>query len=151
METPFHEQDLYARHTLFVGGRYVQVRFAIAHPQDFEAADPDAKNGQLDSKEAGIQKSGLKLNVFVKELPDGNPELVEQEGWKGGDEFLLGTATFKAQERNTHEGAQRFFANYAHVPGRQNMLFRGVGVIGRHRSPIYLKSESLRRMNQRGS
>ena len=144
MAQPFDEQDLYARHTLFVGGRYVQIRYKVVDPQDFKTADPDAKNGQTDAKADGIRRAGLKMNVYMKELPEGNPDLVEQEGWHGGNEVLLGTASFKPQESDPDSAASQYFDKYAHVPGRQNMLFRGVGVIGRHRSPVYQQSENTR-------
>lgn len=153
MTTPFDEQNLFARHTLFVGGRYVQVRYDVVDPTDFKVPDPSEKDGQLKTKEDGIKKHGVKIRIYMKELPEGaDPALVEKEGWTNEDlpegmrfkEFCFGEVAFDPQASDPNSDASAFFEKYAHVPGRQSQIARGVGVIGRGRSPVYAASEAAR-------
>lgn len=153
MTTPFDEQNLFARHTLFVGGRYVQVRYDVVEPTDFKVPDPSRKDGQLETKADGIKAHGVKIRVYMKELPaDADPALVEKEGWTNADlkdgqsfkEFCFGEVAFDPQSSSPDSAASEFFEAYAHVPGRQSQIARGVGVIGRGRSPVYFASETAR-------
>ncbi|MEQ8273576.1 MAG: hypothetical protein RMA76_23695 [Deltaproteobacteria bacterium] len=153
MNTPLHQQKLFARHTLFIGGRYVQVRYDVVEPTDFQVPDPSRKNGQLETKEASIQRHGVKLRIYMKELPPGaDPELVEKEGWTNADlddgqrfqEYVFGDVRFDAQSSDPDSAASKFFDAWAHIPGRETQLARGAGVIGRQRSPTYHASEQAR-------
>ncbi len=110
------------------------------------------KNGQLDTKEAGIKASGVKIRIYMKELPEGaDPALVEKEGWTNADldgqkfdEFVFGDVRFDPQQSDPESDASKFFDKYAHIPGRQSQIARGVGQIGRGRSPVYQASETQR-------
>jgi hypothetical protein len=153
MTKPLDEQNLYGRHTLFMGGRYVQVRYDVVSPTDFRVPEKSEKNGQLDSKDEAIARSGIKVRIYMKELPEGaDPALVEKEGWtdqdlEGGQkfkEFVFGEVSFDPQKADPDSQASKFFDKYAHIPGRQSQIARGVGIIGRGRSPVYEASEKQR-------
>lgn len=147
---PFDEQNLYARHTLFIGGRYVQVRYDVVDPTDFKVPKKSQANGMLDTKSEGIRQHGVKIRIYMKELPpNADPTLVEKEGWTNADlepgqkfkEFAFGEVSFNPQSSDPASSASRFFEKYAHIPGRQSQIARGVGMIGRERSPVYAASE----------
>lgn len=144
MEERFHEHKFFARHAFFVGGRYVQVRFEVVEPKDFP--DPNKSNhpdARLNAVESTVEKKGLKLAMYMTELPDGNPDMVEQEGWKGLPETRLATIEVPPQEHDKHSAASKWFDDVPHIPGGPDKMFHAVG-LGRHRVPIYMESGRVR-------
>ncbi len=146
----FDEHVFFARHAFFVGGRYVQLRFEVLEPKPFEdARDSKAPNGRLDAVSNTIAEKGMKLAMYITEIPEGRPELVEQEGWKNLPETRLATIKVPTQQASKESEAEQWFQDVPHVPGGADKVFHAVG-LGRHRVPIYQASGKLRQQN-RGS
>ncbi len=145
MEQRFHEHKFFGRHAFFVGGRYVQVRFEVVEPKNFKDPNqnPDDPNARLNATAEGIAKGGLKLAMFMTELPDGNPDMVEQEGWTGLPETRLATISLPPQTTDPHSAASKWFEDVPHVPGGDDKVFNAVG-LGRHRIAVYEKSGKVR-------
>lgn len=140
----FDEHEFFGRHAFFVGGRYVQVRFEVVEPKPFPDASKDPHpDARLNAVSKGIAEGGLKLAMFVTELPGGNPDLVEQEGWKGLPETRLATITVPPQQQTKDSRAAKWFDEVSHVPGGDDKVFQAAG-LGRHRVPVYLQSEKVR-------
>lgn len=140
----FHEHTFFGRHAFFVGGRYVQVRFEVLEPKSFpdprQSTDPNAR---LNAVEQTVGKHGMKLAMYMTELPEGRPNMVEQEGWKGLPEVRLGVIEVPAQEVDRHSQASQWFEKIPHVPGGPDKVFHAAG-LGRHRVPIYMQSGKVR-------
>mgnify|MGYP000347603460 CR=1 FL=1 len=140
----FDEHVFHARHAFFVGGRYVQVTFKVVEPKPFvDGRQRDTPNGRLDAVSETVANKGMKLEMFITEMPDGNPDLVEQEGWKGLPSFALGTIELPPQTTDPTSEASDWFAKVGHVPAGADKVFHAVG-LGRHRVPIYEESARLR-------
>ncbi len=149
MGQKFHEHTFHGRHAFFVGGRYVQVRFKVIEPKDFP--DPNQSNAphaRLDAVEETVGKNGMKLAMYITELPNGNPDRVEEEGWEGLPEVRLATIEVPAQEVDNHSKASQWFTNIPHVPGGPDKVFTAAG-LGRHRVPIYMESGKFRNEHNR--
>lgn len=140
----FDEHEFFGRHAFFVGGRYVQVRFEVVEPKPFPDASKDPHpDARLNAVSSAVAQKGMKLAMFVTELPDGNPDLVEQEGWQGLPETRLATITVPVQPQTKDSRAAKWFDDVAHVPGGNDKVFQAAG-LGRHRVPVYLQSETVR-------
>lgn len=141
----FDEHQFFGRHAFFVGGRYVQVRFEVVEPKPFvDARSSDAPNARLDAVSETVAQKGMKLAMFVTQLPPGAPpELIEQEGWHGFPEARLATIEVPAQQTSPTSAASAWFDDVPHVPGGADKVFEAVG-LGRHRVPVYLESGKVR-------
>lgn len=144
MGQKFHDHKFFGRHAFFVGGRYVQVRFEVVEPQDFpDPSKSNDPNARLNAVEQTVERKGLKLAMYMTELPDGNPDMVEQEGWEGLPEVRLATIDVPPQEHDNHSKASQWFEKVPHVPGGADKVFHAAG-LGRHRVPIYMQSGKVR-------
>lgn len=140
----FHEHDLYGRHSFFIGGRHVQVRFQIEGPTNF----PDIRghkdpNADLNAIKQGIAKGGLKVAMYLTEIPEGRPELVNDEDWKKAHWYRVGTVQVPAQEANPNSEAAQWFERTPHVPVGPNKLFWGEGIAA-DRALVYRESGKMR-------
>lgn len=140
----FHEHQFFGRHAFFVGGRYVQVRFEVVEPKNFpDPRDSNHPNARLNAVQDTVARQGMKLAMYMTELPEGNPNMVEQEGWKGLPEVKLATIAVPAQTVDNHGKASQWFEDVPHVPGGQDKVFHAAG-LGRHRVPVYMQSGKVR-------
>lgn len=138
-EELFHEHDLYARHAYFIGGRYVQIRMKVIEPQDFPDPRGDPRpNARLDVVQQTVADRGMKIAMYVTELPQGRAEMAEQEGWKGleGTEYLAATFTVPPQNAAENTSAATYMREHPFVPAGPKMVATGVG-LGRHRAALY--------------
>lgn len=140
----FHEHELYGRHSFFIGGRHVQVRFQIEGPTDFadirRSKDP---NADLNAIKDGVAKGGLKVAMYLTELPEGRPELVNEEDWKQAHWYRVGTVHVPAQEASPNSEAAQWFERTPHVPVGPNKLFWGEGIAA-DRALVYRESGKMR-------
>lgn len=140
----FDEHVFYGRHSFFVAGKHMQVRLEVVEPTDFKdirrSKDP---NADLDEIKRTIGTSGLKLRLYLAEIPPGRPELVEQESWKDVSWFSAGTVELPAQLSEPTSAASEWFQKTPHVPVGANKLFQAEG-IGRDRPYVYAASGNLR-------
>lgn len=140
----FDEHVFWARHSFFVGGKHVQVRIEVAEPNTFKdirrSKDP---NADLNEIQRGIAAGGLKLRMFMAEIPPGRPELVEQENWQDVQWFAAGTIDLPAQQSDPTSAASAWFQKTPHVPAGANKLFQAEG-IGRDRPYVYAASGNMR-------
>ncbi len=142
----FHEHEFFGRHAYFVGGRYVQIRFAVEGPKDFsDPNDSASPNARLDAVSQTVAKKGMKLAMYVTELPPGaDPGLIEKEygekgAWKGLPEYKLATIDVPAQRQTADSKAAQWFAHVPHVAAGDDKVFKAEG-LGRHRLAVYATS-----------
>lgn len=140
----FNEHLFYGRHSFFFGGRHVQVYFKVEEPTNFEdirkSKDPNADGNAI---KKGIKEGGLKVSMYMAEMPEGRPELVNEENWKGAKWFKAATVTLPAQEATTDSAAHQWFMKTPHVPVGSNKLFWGEGIAA-DRAEVYRASGWLR-------
>ncbi len=143
----FDEHQFYGRHTYFVGGRYVQIRIEVKEPKPFpDASKSSAPNAQIDAVSKTVAKEGMKLAMYITELPPGaDPGLIEKEygedgGWQGLPEYKLATIDVPVQTTQGGSDSSKFFASVPHVPGGPDKVFTGAGGIGRERVLPYFAS-----------
>ena len=77
----------------------MQVRIEVEEPKNFRdirnSKDP---NADLDEIRRTIGTSGLKLRMYLAEIPEGRPELIEKENWQGVKWFWGGTVELPPQQ-----------------------------------------------------
>lgn len=145
-QQPFHEHDLFARHAYFVGGRYVQFRLKVIEPQDFpNPVDDKNPNARLDAVSDTVAARGMKVAMYITEIPQGRAELAEEEGWTGleSTEVLAGVFEVPPQVASSNSSAAKYMQEHAFIPGGEKMVATGVG-LGRHRVAVYQASQDQR-------
>ncbi|MBL8953083.1 MAG: hypothetical protein JNK82_20065 [Myxococcaceae bacterium] len=140
----FNEHVFWGRHAFFAGGRHVQVRIEVVEPTSFadirRSKDP---NADLNEIKRTIASGGLKLRMYVAEIPPGRPELVEQENWKDVSWWPAGTIELPPQDSDPASPHSAWFHKTPHVPVGANKLFQAEG-IGRDRVYVYAASGQMR-------
>jgi hypothetical protein len=150
-QQPFHEHDLFARHAYFVGGRYVQIRLKVIEPRDFpNPVDDKNPNARLDAVSDTVAARGMKVAMYITEIPQGRAELAEEEGWTGleSTEVLAGVFEVPPQVASSDSAAARYMQKHAFIPGGEKMVATGVG-LGRHRVAVYQASQDQRHERRR--
>jgi hypothetical protein len=143
-EESFHEHVFFARHAFFVGGRHVQVRFEVLAPQSFRKTKRDTDpNADLNEVNRTVSREGMKLAMYFAEIPEGRPELVEQEAWADVPWYRAATIEVPAQTASADSTAAKWFDQVPHVPAGANKLFQAEG-IGRDRVAVYTASGRMR-------
>ncbi len=140
----FDEHVFWGRHSFFVGGKHMQVRVIVVEPKDFKdirrSKDP---NADLNEIKATLAREGLKLRLEMTELPEGHPELIEQENWKDAEWWPAGTIELPPQDSDPSSAHSEWFKKVPHVPAGANKLFQAEG-IGRDRPYVYAASGQMR-------
>ncbi len=152
-QEPFNEHDLYARHAYFIDGRYVQIRLKVVEPNDFPnpVNDPNP-NARLDAVANTVAARGMKVAMYLTEIPQGKAELAEVEGWKGlrATEFLAGTFEVPRQQVSDDSAAHKYMQEHSFIPAGEKMVATGVG-LGRHRTAVYQASQDQRLEHRPGT
>jgi len=140
----FNEHVFWGRHSFFFGGKHVQVRMEVIEPTSFKdirrSKDPNADINEIKNT---IAAGGLKLRMYMAEIPEGKPELVEKENWKGVEWWPAGTIELPPQQSDDGSAAAAWFKKTPHVPAGANKLFQAEG-IGRDRVHVYAASGQMR-------
>jgi hypothetical protein len=143
-EESFHEHVFFARHAFFVGGRHVQVRFEVLAPRSFRKTQGDSDpNADLNEVKRTVSLEGLKLAMYLGEIPEGSPELIEQEAWADVPWHRAATIEVPPQNASADSTAAQWFDQVPHVPAGANKLFQAEG-IGRDRVAVYTASGQMR-------
>ncbi len=148
----FHEHQLYGRHAYFIGGRYVQFRVKVVEPTDFPNPSHDkAKNAALDAVSGTVAREGMKVALYVTEIPEGKPWLAEEEGWQGlrDTEYLAGTFEVPPQQATKDSAAHEWMHENTFAQSK-DLLAQPVG-LGRHRIPAYHASWEQRLKHRPGT
>lgn len=143
METNFADLVMRGRHAQFLGGRYVQFEMKLVRGTgSFEdpAKSPNDPNARINSVSSRVAEGGMQYELYMIEMPEGDPNLVEVESWKG-KRTKLGSVTVPAQ--GVSEKADEYFKDHPHFMKGQNLVNHPVG-LGRHRPPAYSASFSMR-------
>ena len=140
-----HEHQLFGRHAYFIGGRYVQIRMKVTEPMDFANPQHDPRpNARQDVVAENVAKKGMKLAMYMTEIPEGKPGMAEEEGWAGlrSTEHIAGTFEVPAQPATSDSAAAQWFQSNTFAQS-SDLLAQPVG-LGRHRIPAYRASMEQR-------
>jgi hypothetical protein len=156
LDERFPETTFFARHTYNIGGRNVQL---FLKPVDNGYADARGKASPTaylqtvtDHLAPGKGGKPLEVEVFMIEMQPGDrPELIEEENWKGAA-TRIGRITVPPQDvaledptrSRASTSAEAYFERTPFIPGGNDKVAQGQGVLGRERVVGYAMSAAER-------
>ncbi len=148
----FDETTFYARHTYNIGGRNVQL---FLKPVDNGYADSSGNpspTAYLQTVTDHLKTKPVEMEVYMVEMGATDaPELIEQENWQK-PAVAIGRITVPPQNATLEDPtksrretqAESYFEKTPFIPGGNDKVAQGMGVLGRERVVGYAMSAAER-------
>jgi hypothetical protein len=152
MGEKFDETTFFARHTYNIGGRNVQLFLKPVDNGYVNARGNPSPTAYLQTVTEHLKTRPVELGVYMIEMgPNDAPELVEQENWQrpavavGRITVPPQNATLEDPTKSRREtSAESYFEKTPFIPGGNDKVAQGMGVLGRQRVVGYAMSAAAR-------
>jgi hypothetical protein len=148
----FDETTFFARHTYNIGGRNVQLFLKPVDNGYADARGNPSPTAYLQTVTDHLKTKPVEMVVHMVEMgPNDAPELIEQENWQrpsvaiGRITVPPQIATLEDPTRSRPETpAESYFEKTPFIPGGNDKVAQGMGVLGRERVVGYAMSAAER-------